>query len=218
LDVRRLISNLHEVGIRKENDRRHMVNVMGRSIHYNAVYYENYLHKFYGKYLKICNYFRIGSPYGTYVTTVYLLMKILYMSNSLIQLFLLSRLVTGNTLSYGVEFVQKFVTSKNMWPSINFPKVVMCDFMIRMLDIYEQLGMEESATITDMVEIKNRVYRQEFVYKYLKIDGFLMIKILHSNTSDIIVAELVAKLFNLYVKDRRQRIEKLNNDNAFMSV
>ena len=85
----------------------------------------------------ICCGFRCQNFYFGY-TLMYFTSKILYVINSLIQFFLLNAFLSFNFTRYGVDGLNKlFYTDYNSGPdwfeSPRFPRVTMCDFMVRRL-------------------------------------------------------------------------------------
>ncbi len=73
-----------------------------------------------------------GAIGGTYLVVLYFLIKILYLSNSIGQLFLLNILLGHKNFHlYGVEIVQNILAGKDASDSIYFPRVTMCDFKVR---------------------------------------------------------------------------------------
>jgi hypothetical protein len=67
-------------------------------------------------------------------TLTYFTIKILYVINALAQFFLLNAFLSFNFSSYGAEAINKLFSSGDDWfESPRFPRVTMCDFMIRHL-------------------------------------------------------------------------------------
>ena len=80
----------------------------------------------------ICCGFRIRNFYLGYTLT-YFCVKILYVINTLTQFFLLNAFLAFNFTSYGVEAMNKLFSGEDWFESPRFPRVTMCDFMIRHL-------------------------------------------------------------------------------------
>ncbi|CAF1978464.1 unnamed protein product [Rotaria magnacalcarata] len=65
--------------------------------------------------------------------TVYLAIKVLYIINSIAQFFLLNIFLAFNFTSFGPEGINKLLTEGDWFESPRFPRVTMCDFMVRRL-------------------------------------------------------------------------------------
>lgn len=66
---------------------------------------------------------------GTYLTGLYLSMKVLYLANAVGQLFLLNDFITTDSRSmYGILWLQSFQSI-----SPRFPRVTLCDFDVRQM-------------------------------------------------------------------------------------
>jgi hypothetical protein len=80
----------------------------------------------------ICCGCRCSNFYAGY-TTMYFTVKILYVINTLIQFFLLNAFLSFNFTSYGFTAINKLFRSEQWFESPRFPRVTMCDFMVRRL-------------------------------------------------------------------------------------
>lgn len=74
-----------------------------------------------------------GKRYGNYLVTIYMIIKLLYMTNAIGQLFILNEFLGTNYNAYGLEVMQHLVEGIEMVDSIRFPRVTLCDFKIRKL-------------------------------------------------------------------------------------
>ncbi len=72
-----------------------------------------------------------GRLYGNYLTTSYLMVKLLYVANSVGQLFLLDSFLGMDFHLYGVYVVQKLIQGQDWSVSERFPRVTSCEFEIR---------------------------------------------------------------------------------------
>lgn len=74
-----------------------------------------------------------GRFYGNYLTATYLLTKVLYIINSIAQLFLLDIFLgfRNNYHMYGIQVLMHLFTGHDWSSSERFPRVTMCDFQIR---------------------------------------------------------------------------------------
>ena len=68
-----------------------------------------------------------------YYMSVYFLMKLLYLFNSVLQFFLLNYFLSFNYTNYGIELLQNRFSGEDSFESRRFPRVTMCDFMVRRL-------------------------------------------------------------------------------------
>ncbi|CAF1350857.1 unnamed protein product [Rotaria sordida] len=66
-------------------------------------------------------------------TLTYFSIKILYIVNTLCQFFLLNTFLSFHFTSYGPQGINKLFTNDDWFESPRFPRVTMCDFMIRHL-------------------------------------------------------------------------------------
>ncbi|CAF1604793.1 unnamed protein product [Rotaria magnacalcarata] len=75
---------------------------------------------------------RCQNFYTTYTLT-YFIIKLLYILNALCQFFLLNTFLSFHFTSYGPEALNKLFSGEDFFESPRFPRVTMCDFMIRHL-------------------------------------------------------------------------------------
>lgn len=69
---------------------------------------------------------------GKYITVLYLFVKILYLTNSFGQLFLLNILLGHKTFHlYGFDIIQNILNGTDEANPVYFPRVSMCDFKVR---------------------------------------------------------------------------------------
>ncbi|CAF1532588.1 unnamed protein product [Adineta ricciae] len=74
-----------------------------------------------------CNNFYLG------YTLTYFIIKFLYMINTIVQFFLLNAFLSFQYTGYGVETLNQLFNGHDWFESPRFPRVTMCDFMIRHL-------------------------------------------------------------------------------------
>lgn len=72
-----------------------------------------------------------GAFYGSYLSVCYIFTKLLFIANSIGQLYLLDVFLGHNFHFYGVEVLQKLYAGDDWALSYRFPRVTMCDFQIR---------------------------------------------------------------------------------------
>lgn len=74
-----------------------------------------------------------GKRYGNYLVTIYMFIKLLYMSNAIGQLFILNEFLGTNYNAYGLEVMDHLANGIDWKESPRFPRVTLCDFRIRKL-------------------------------------------------------------------------------------
>ena len=80
----------------------------------------------------ICCGYRCHKFYMGYTLT-YLSIKLLYIVNTLAQFFLLNLFLSFHFTGYGIEVLRRTINGDDWFESPRFPRVTMCDFMIRHL-------------------------------------------------------------------------------------
>ena len=81
---------------------------------------------------KVCCCF-CGKRFGNYLTILYILSKLLYIGNVFAQLFMLNSVLKTRYNIFGVEVIKNAMAEQVWMNSTVFPKVTMCDFLIRRL-------------------------------------------------------------------------------------
>lgn len=71
--------------------------------------------------------------YGTYLTCLYIFIKLLYILNVVGQIFLLNIFLGTNYYWYGVEVVTRMINGEDWTTSHRFPRTAFCDFKIRVV-------------------------------------------------------------------------------------
>jgi hypothetical protein len=70
---------------------------------------------------------------NSYLSTLYILIKLVYLFNVCGQFFLLNAFMGPNFNMYGFHVMRDLYIGKDFWESPRFPRVTMCDFTIRTL-------------------------------------------------------------------------------------
>ena len=73
----------------------------------------------------------VGKKYGNYLVFLYLIVKILYVVNSIGQFFLLNEFLSYNYNMYGFNVISEALKGEDWTASHRFPRVTMCDFETR---------------------------------------------------------------------------------------
>jgi len=73
--------------------------------------------------------------FGCYLMILYIISKTLYLTNAIVQLYLLNSVLAMDYSTYGIEIVN-WMLEDHDWtysPEVAFPRVTMCDFKVRRL-------------------------------------------------------------------------------------
>ncbi|CAG5122626.1 unnamed protein product [Candidula unifasciata] len=189
----------------------------------------------------------MGANTGNYLSTMYLVVKALFLINVILQFFILTAFLDFNYWHYGVRALQIYSDSKSRLDRIHFPRVALCHFQVKgqgtwiqcLLTInmlLEKMFVVEwfwmllllVLTIYSFITWLTRVLRTDqsvkFVSKYLSIlnedgsspqegkrtvvtfvrdylgnDGVFMLRILATNTNDVVMSELVTSVWKRYI-------------------
>lgn len=74
-----------------------------------------------------------GRRRGNYLVMLYMLVKVLYVTNVIAQLFILDVLLGSNFHMYGIDVIAAAINGLDWTESPRFPRVTLCDFRIRRL-------------------------------------------------------------------------------------
>jgi hypothetical protein len=206
-----------------------------------------------------------GKRYGNFILVLFIFVKILYVINSVSQLFLLNQFLGNDYLILGIEILTK-VWNGDDWSQINrFPRVTLCDFRIREVGIVHRYTVQCVLSInlfnekififlwywfcfisvfniidlimwsysliinsherylyikrrlmflntpsslqnapqhqkTPLLNYKNKKMFRKFVNNYLKEDGVLVLRLMSRNAHDLIVTEVISKLYEIYLQ------------------
>ncbi len=190
---------------------------------------------------------RFHFPYGSYLSIVYPIVKVMYISNVILQILILNKFLGTSYSLYGFSVIQKLVTGEEILNSYRFPRVTMCDFKIRIMgnvqrytvqcalpiNLYNEIiftciwfwfifvAMATSCSFLfwvwraiyretqyhfvqirllakDRIKEHQREKVKPFVKNYLQRDGVFLLRMVSRNSSDLVAAELVAMLWDLY--------------------
>ncbi|ELT87275.1 hypothetical protein CAPTEDRAFT_93311 [Capitella teleta] len=72
-----------------------------------------------------------GNFYGNFLMVCYMITKLLYLVNSIVQLYVLDYFLGTDFHMYGIEVLRKLYQGEDWSISSRFPRVTMCDFRIR---------------------------------------------------------------------------------------
>ncbi|KAK6762135.1 hypothetical protein RB195_023015 [Necator americanus] len=75
----------------------------------------------------------VSKRWGNYVTCLYVFIKMLYLGNVILQVFILNSFLGTDNLFYGFHILKDLLNGREWEVSGNFPRVTMCDFEVRVL-------------------------------------------------------------------------------------
>ncbi|XP_050418388.1 innexin unc-9 isoform X2 [Patella vulgata] len=209
-----------------------------------------------------------GKRYGNYLVAVYLLMKVLYISNAVGQLFMLNAFLGTEYNVYGFQILEDLIEGTDWTASHRFPRVTLCDFDIRQLAnvqrhtvqcvlpinlfnekiyIFMWFWFVFAAVMTCysfVVWLWHMVFptsRMQYVKKFLKImdrlgsgpdkklasrfaleylrhDGVFTLRLIGKNSSDIVVAEIISGLWDIYRGKKSIQIRNTSINNGHEEV
>lgn len=116
----------------REKSIRTIVKLIDRSIDYNRDWYD---YSFFGKMRRMLNrcFLPLYKRTGSYISTLYMIVKLLYVANVCGQFFLLNAFMGPNFNIYGFDVIRDIANGRDFWESPRFPRITMCDFVIRTL-------------------------------------------------------------------------------------
>lgn len=79
---------------------------------------------------------------SSYIVLLFTLMKLLFLINSVIQIFLLNAFLGNDYHLFGVEVIMKFIQGLDWGESKRFPRVTLCDFHIREVGIVHRYTVQ----------------------------------------------------------------------------
>lgn len=111
----------------------HIAIYMDRWLETHRQYHHNIMVRMKQRASRVC-FFLCNKREGTYLTGLYLCVKILYVVNIICQFFILNGFMGHDFYSaYGLEVINSLVNDEPMKESRRFPRVTLCDFDIRQL-------------------------------------------------------------------------------------
>ncbi len=76
---------------------------------------------------------KCGRRHGNYLTLTYLFIKVLYITNVVAQIFVLNGFIGRGYHLYGFDVLKSVIQDQDWRDSPRFPRVTMCDFLVRRL-------------------------------------------------------------------------------------
>ncbi|KAH9524005.1 Innexin unc-7 [Bulinus truncatus] len=190
---------------------------------------------------------------GTYLTGLYIFIKLLYVANVITQFFLLNAFMGGWYNMYGFEVLSGLMFDHSLPDSPRFPKTTLCDFKLRQLQNTQRFTVQcvlpinmfndkififlwfwfvfvATCTCGNFLfwvwRVMFRSNRVSYIKKYLKLldqikgeedkllirrfadqylrdDGVFILRLIARNTSDILLSDIVLKLWTMFKKKPR---------------
>ncbi|VDL79832.1 unnamed protein product [Nippostrongylus brasiliensis] len=85
---------------------------------------------------------KFGQLDGTYVSNIYMITKILYVINLIVQFLMMNKFLGQNDPYWGVRILSDILTGTDWEHSGNFPRVAMCDFQVRVLGNLQRYSIQ----------------------------------------------------------------------------
>lgn len=89
-----------------------------------------------------CNNYGTCTCSGSYLTGSYFLVKIMYVVNSIGQLFLLNLFLGTDYHIYGFEVIRRFIDKDDWTQSHRFPRETICDFKMRHMNVVQRFVVQ----------------------------------------------------------------------------
>lgn len=200
--------------------------------------------------------FIFGRVYGNNLTCVYLGIKILYVINTVSQLFALNFFLDTDYHMFGIHVMTALLRGADWRASSRFPRVTLCDFEVRVLGnvhrhtvqcvlpinlfnekifvfIWFWFAFVTLMTVLSflywLAKALNRrgqehyILRQlhaleklshetesrtiKFTRDYMRQDGVFIMRLIGKNAGDIVAAEIIAGLWDIYVREERLLVD-----------
>lgn len=138
------------------------------------------------------------SIYGSYLTIVYLVIKVLYVVNVIGQLFLLNTFLGTDYHLYGFDVMRRMANGEEWTTSSRFPRVTLCDFNVR------KLGNIHRYTIQCALPL-NLFYEMMFIFLW-----FWMVFVVTVTACSLVQWVIVSVFFCFqegYVTDRLRELD-----------
>ncbi|BFZ21900.1 hypothetical protein BsWGS_24939 [Bradybaena similaris] len=153
LNVQKIVNMVDEVTTAPPDKREKIITDISRFLHKwlqsYRVYKYNLMVRVKEKMSSIAC-FALGKRQGTYLTGLYLFIKLLYLVNVLAQFIMLTAFLKFNYWTYGFQVLQHL---GGKWVDIDhFPRVVMCDFEIRQLQNIQTYSLQCVLSINLFIE------------------------------------------------------------------
>lgn len=155
INVKKIVNMAEEATMAQHEERekkvKHIAHFIDRWLQTYRVYKYNILIRIREKFAGVfC--FVFGKRHGTYLTGLYLFVKILYLANVIGQFALLTTFLGFNYYTYGFEILSHLNDNGEWRDYDHFPRVVMCDIEIRQLQNVQTFSTQCVLSINLFVE------------------------------------------------------------------
>jgi len=72
-----------------------------------------------------------GKRYGNFMITIYIVTKMLYVGDAVVQLYMMNHFLGTDYIFYGVDVLRDLSSTGTYLASKRFPRVTLCDFLVR---------------------------------------------------------------------------------------
>lgn len=135
LNVQKIVDMVQETSMMMPDERhaklKDVAVFMHRWLKTYCIYRFNAIARFREKFSSVL--FCFGKRSGTYLTGLYMFIKILYVANSIGQFFLLSVFLGLNFWGFGIDAMNTFFKEGRWQDHYTFPRIGMCDYKIRQM-------------------------------------------------------------------------------------
>ena len=118
---------------------RNIVKIVVRSIENSRGWYGNGVVGCFRRWVNFCL-FPMYRRTGSYLCSLYMFIKLMYLVNVFGQFFLLNKFMGPDYNVYGLHVVRDLWNGNDFWESSRFPRITMCDFTIRTLGNNNQVN------------------------------------------------------------------------------
>ncbi|CAI2310546.1 unnamed protein product [Caenorhabditis sp. 36 PRJEB53466] len=126
-----------------------------------------------------------GMQHGKYITNVYLVTKLIYMTNSFLQFYSTNKFLGQNDPYWGMRILDDIVHGTDWEHSGNFPRIAMCDFQVRVLGNLQRYSIQCVLTL-------NMFNEKIFLFLYL---WFLLVFF-------VTLCDSIFLLYNMFSKEK----------------
>ncbi|EJW78194.1 innexin family protein, partial [Wuchereria bancrofti] len=157
----------------------------------------------------------------SYLSTVYLITKLLFVVNATVQFWIVSLYLGGN----GYDLTRALLRQQTWQSTGLFPRVTMCDFKIRVMGNVHRHTIQ-CVLMANMFNEKIYValwwwllaqpqkevashFMQLFAEQFVG-DTVLVLRLVAQNASELVASSIAARLFDIFVKKRVENERKRN--------
>lgn len=184
-----------------------LIRHVDRSLNYQRERRDTCYRNFCQRFSRRCCVFTIGRVYGNYLVCLYIVVKLLYISNAIGQLWLINILIGYNEphrMWYGIDIVKSIWTPTKANIARIFPTVTLCDFDVRQMSNVHAYTVQCALTINVFNE---KIYT--FLWFWFLFVAAMTIFSLISMAWSLFAMNRIA-----YVKHYLRNTDKIKNSSA----